>query len=157
MGVLGVNVPRLFGRAKSAWNRTWAGLPEAELAGGVWDSSWIRRVVLILVAFLAFFYILHLSLLEGSEGLYAHIAKEMLHSRDFSHLTYQGEPYINKLPLFFWTLAFFTTLLGEHEVSLRLPAAISSLGTMALVYSLGNNCSRAPPVFGPRPCASPHR
>ena len=61
----------------------------------------------------------------------------MLHSRDFSHLTYQGEPYINKLPLFFWTLAFFTSVFGEHEVSLRLPAALSSLGTMALVYLLG--------------------
>jgi 4-amino-4-deoxy-L-arabinose transferase-like glycosyltransferase len=87
----------------------------------------------------AFFHNLDIALFEGSEGLYAHISRDMRLSGKWFELTYHDEPYINKPPLFFWTLALFTGLFGEHEVALRLPGALFSLGTMMLTYFLGKS------------------
>ena len=94
---------------------------------------------LILVGTFVFCSNHHLSLFQGSEGLYAQISREMVQSREFFQLTYQGDPYANKPPLFFWTLALSTGLLGEHEIALRLPGALFNLGTMALAYFLGKS------------------
>ena len=83
-----------------------------------------------LVSALAYFHNLNIALFEGSEGLYAHIAREMVQTQHYLQLTYQGEPYANKTPLYFWLLAFSTTLLGDSEFALRFPAALFSVGTV---------------------------
>jgi 4-amino-4-deoxy-L-arabinose transferase-like glycosyltransferase len=101
-------------------------------------TSFVVTAALVLLGAVAFFHHLDVSLLEGSEGLYAHIAREMIERDEWMHLSYLGEPYRNKPPLFFWLLAGSTTLLGENEVALRLPGAVFSLGTMALTYWLGS-------------------
>jgi 4-amino-4-deoxy-L-arabinose transferase-like glycosyltransferase len=93
--------------------------------------------VLILVSAWAYFANLHLSLLEGSEGLYAGIAGEMKRRGEFFDLTYQGEPYFNKPPFFFWLLSLSTSLWGDNEVALRVPGSLAAVGTIALVYLLG--------------------
>ncbi|WP_447600768.1 ArnT family glycosyltransferase [Nitrospira sp. Nam80] len=104
----------------------------------VWARSrWLHAIILIPVAWLAFFHNLGLSLFEGSEGLYAHIAHEMVKRGDYIHLTYVGEAYANKSPFFFWVLALSTALFGESEIALRLPGALFCAGTMALTYGLG--------------------
>lgn len=105
--------------------------------GGLARSQWVHALVLIPVAWYAFFHNLGISLFEGSEGLYAHITHEMVERREYVHLTYVGEAYVNKSPFFFWVLALSTALLGENEVALRLPGALFSVGTMALTYGLG--------------------
>ena len=73
-----------------------------------WLNSGSRRyfemALLALVGGWGFFANLHLSLLEGSEGLYAGIAGEMGRRREFFDLTYHDVPYFNKPPLFFWLL-----------------------------------------------------
>lgn len=97
----------------------------------------VRLAALALVGLLAFGFHLDLSLLEGTEGLYAGITREMIESGRYLALTYQGEPYVNKPPLFFWILALSIALFGDNEVALRLPGALCSLGTMALTYVLG--------------------
>lgn len=94
-------------------------------------------LVLTLVSVWAFFTNLQFSLLEGSEGLYAGIAGEMGRRQEFFDLTYQGEPYFNKPPLFFWMLHLSTWLWGDHEIALRLPGSLAAVGTVALVYVLG--------------------
>lgn len=71
------------------------------------------------VGLFAFVQNLSISLFEGSEGLYAQIAREMALTKQFFSLTYQEEPYSNKPPLFFWLLALSTGLLGENEIALR--------------------------------------
>lgn len=107
----------------------------------LWDHPARRRygelLVLTLVSVWAFFTNLQFSLLEGSEGLYAGIAGEMGRRQEFFDLTYQGEPYFNKPPLFFWMLHLSTWLWGNHEVALRLPGSLAAVGTVALVYVLG--------------------
>lgn len=101
------------------------------------DNRWMHALILIPVAWLAFFHNLGISLFEGSEGLYAHITHEMIKRGDYVHLTYVGEPYANKSPFFFWVLALTTTLFGENEIALRLPGALFSAGTMGLTYAIG--------------------
>jgi 4-amino-4-deoxy-L-arabinose transferase-like glycosyltransferase len=85
----------------------------------------------------AYFANLHLSLLEGSEGLYAGIAGEMGRRREFFDLTYHDVPYFNKPPLFFWLLNLSTSIWGDHEVALRLPGSLAAVGTIVLTYVLG--------------------
>jgi 4-amino-4-deoxy-L-arabinose transferase-like glycosyltransferase len=93
--------------------------------------------LLMLVSSWAYFTNLHLSLLEGSEGLYAGIAGEMARRQEFFNLTYQGIPYFNKPPLFFWLLNLSTSMWGDHEIALRIPGALAAVATIALVYLLG--------------------
>ena len=94
----------------------------------------VRLAVLAAVGLLAFVWRLDLSLLEGTEGLYAGIAREMVQSGNYVALTYQGEPYVNKPPLFFWILALSTALFGDNEVALRLPGALCSLGKIGRAH-----------------------
>lgn len=105
------------------------------------SNAAIRRYVecalLALVGGWAYFANLHLSLLEGSEGLYAGIAGEMARRGEFFDLTYQGIPYFNKPPLFFWLLNVSTSLWGDHEIALRLPGSLAAVGTILLTYVLG--------------------
>ena len=94
-----------------------------------WEADTPRSVqvlVLVLVSGWAYFANLHLSLLEGSEGLYAGIAGEMARRGEFFDLTYQGIPYFNKPPLFFWLLNFSTSR-ALRWASSRLLRAFSNL------------------------------
>ncbi|RMH31114.1 MAG: glycosyltransferase family 39 protein [Nitrospirae bacterium] len=100
-------------------------------------SPWVHRAVLMLIGLWAFFHHLDMSLMEGSEGLYAQIAREMVAAQRYFALMFHGEPYINKPPMFFWLLGVMREWFGESETALRLPGAIGSLGTMWLTYALG--------------------
>ncbi len=105
-----------------------------------WEADARRYVELVLLALVCgwgYFANLHVSLLEGSEGLYAGIAGEMGRRKEFFDLTYQGEPYFNKPPLFFWLLNLSTTIWGDHEIALRLPGSLAAIGTVLLTYVLG--------------------
>jgi len=115
----------------------WVRFYDKALPGSLISGSSAQLIGLGLVGFLAFFYNLNHSFLEGSEGLYADITREMVRSHQLFQLRYQGEAYFNKPPLFFWLLALATSLFGENEVAFRLPGAMFSLGTMALTYALG--------------------
>lgn len=107
----------------------------------LWENPIARRygemALLVMVGAWAYFANLHLSLLEGSEGLYAGIAGEMGRRRQFFDLTYQGVPYVNKPPLFFWLLNLSTSMWGDHEIALRLPGSLAAVGTIILTYVLG--------------------
>ncbi len=105
------------------------------------DNPAARRygemALLVMVGAWGYFANLDLSLLEGSEGLYAGIAGEMGRRREFFDLTYQGVPYVNKPPLFFWLLHASTSIWGDHEIALRLPGSLAAVGTIILTYMLG--------------------
>ncbi|WHZ16547.1 MAG: hypothetical protein OJF52_003397 [Nitrospira sp.] len=115
----------------SEWRSAWTAL---------WEDPAKRRLsellLLALVCVWAFFTNLSFSLLEGSEGLYAGIAGEMGRRKEFFDLTYQGEPYFNKPPFFFWLLNFSTSIWGDNEIALRLPGSLAAVGTIMLTYVL---------------------
>jgi 4-amino-4-deoxy-L-arabinose transferase-like glycosyltransferase len=102
-------------------------------------SMFVYPLSLLLICSFALFYNLNIALFEGSEGLYAHISREMALSGQYFQLTYHDHPYVNKPPLFFWVLALATRLFGENEIALRLPGALFSFATVMLTYFLGKS------------------
>ena len=94
-------------------------------------------VVLVLICGWGYFANLHLSLLEGSEGLTPHTAGEMGRRNEFFDLTYHGEPYFNKPPLFFWLLHWATSLGDQGNRVADSGLACGDRHGGALVYVLG--------------------
>ena len=93
--------------------------------------------LLLVIGFLAFCSNASTSLFGETEGLYAIVTHTMMSKQDYVHLWLRGEPYFNKSPLFFWLQAGFIHGLGWSEAALRLPAVLSSVGTMMTTYFLG--------------------
>ncbi len=81
-------------------------------------------------------------LIDWDEATYAQVAHEALHSHRIFDLTWNGAPYVKKPPLLFWMVAGSFRLLGESELSARLPSVIAGVGTLVLLYLL------ALPVIG---------
>jgi 4-amino-4-deoxy-L-arabinose transferase-like glycosyltransferase len=111
--------------------------PNLNVANVTNETKWAQACLLVLVGLFSFTYNLQISLFEGTEGLYGQITREMVQSGEYIRLTFQGQPYISKPPLFFWMTGGLTQLFGDNELALRLPGALFSLGTMFLTFVLG--------------------
>jgi 4-amino-4-deoxy-L-arabinose transferase-like glycosyltransferase len=81
-------------------------------------------------------------LIDWDEATYAQVAHEALASHRVFDLTWNGAPYVKKPPMLFWLVAGSFRLLGESEVSARLPSVIAGVGTLVLIYFI------AVPVIG---------
>ncbi len=115
----------------------WARFTNTDVWKNLARSKAIHFFLLALLGLFTFIPNLNVAFFESAEALYAGIAREMVRTQHFLHLTFLGTPYYNKPPFFFWILALSSTLFGENEVALRLPSALFSLGTVALTYHLG--------------------
>ncbi len=74
----------------------------------------------------------------GRETLYAEIARETLINGHWFVPYFNGEIYYYKPPLYFWLIALVSIPAGDiTEFTLRLPSALSALGTVLLTYFLG--------------------
>ncbi|MEE9584120.1 MAG: glycosyltransferase family 39 protein, partial [Candidatus Brocadiales bacterium] len=81
----------------------------------------------------------------GRETLYAQVAREMLHNGHWFVPYFNGELYVNKPPLYFWLIALTSIPVGDVTAfTMRLPSALSALGTVLVVYFLGKR------LFGAR-------
>jgi 4-amino-4-deoxy-L-arabinose transferase-like glycosyltransferase len=71
---------------------------------------------------------------------------EMLERQDFLVTYYNGAPDMvgTKPPLLNWLQAFWMTLLGYHEVAVRLPSALAGLATALLLLFVGIRWYRLP-------------
>ncbi len=107
------------------------------LSNYVIESRVAHLLLLGSIGLLAFFSNLSVSLFGDTEGLYAAVTETMLRTGELVHLTLNGEPYVNKPPVFFWLQGLSSQALGWNELALRLPSAVFSLGTMILTYVLG--------------------
>lgn len=61
--------------------------------------------------------------------------------------TYFDEPHLTKPPLTYWLMAGSIRLVGDGELALRLPAALSGVLTLAIVFGLAYR------LYGPRRAA----
>jgi len=77
-----------------------------------------------------------LPLLEPDEGRNAEVAREMLASGDWATPHYDGLPYLDKPPVFFWLVASSFKLAGHHEWSARAPSALMGLCLLLLSWFL---------------------
>ncbi len=76
-------------------------------------------------------------LVEPDETRYAQIAIEMVESGDWIVPTLQGEPYLDKPPLLYWTTSAAYSVFGQSPWSARLPNALAALLTVLATYLIG--------------------
>jgi len=82
------------------------------------------------------------ALWEPDEGRYAEIAREMVRSGDYVTPRDDWVRYFEKPPLMYWAGALAIKLLGTNEFAVRLPAALFSIGQVAIT------CALAEEMFG---------
>lgn len=75
-------------------------------------------------------------LIDWDEATYAEVAHEAVVSHSYLDFTFNGQSYVKKPPLLFWTLAASFKAFGESELSARLPSVIMGLGTLLLMYAM---------------------
>ncbi|HKV56139.1 MAG TPA: glycosyltransferase family 39 protein [Candidatus Binataceae bacterium] len=104
-------------------------------------ARWIRDHRLVLcIAAAALLYLTGLGrppLWEPDEGRYAETAREMVVGGDYITPHNNFVRYFEKPPLLYWTTAASIKLLGVNEFAVRLPAAIASVGEVAVTEVLG--------------------
>src|SRR5438552_7227889 len=97
----------------------------------------VHLLALMAVASLAVFPCLNFYLFEPDEGRYAQIPKEMLARGDWLTPTLQGEPYLDKPPLFYWLVMLAYGAFGQADWVARLVPAAAVLACVAATYVLG--------------------
>lgn len=100
--------------------------------------KWGFPILILLAIFgVLFFYKLGTSYLENwDEAWYASITREMLRSKDFIHLRWNGFPFVDHPPFAMWLMAVSYMVFGIHEFSTRLPSAILGLFSIMIIYLL---------------------
>jgi len=107
-------------------------------------SARTATVILGLVAAVALFRLGAVPLLGPDEPRYTRVAVEMHRAGEWVTPTLQGEPWLEKTPLFYWMAGAFFTVLGETEAAARLPSVL------ALVLMSGMTLLVGARLFGPR-------
>lgn len=88
-------------------------------------------------------------LLEPDEGRYAEIAREMHERGDWIVPHLQGQPYLDKPPLLYWSVMASYRVFGIHDWSARLVPAMAIHLTILAAYLLGRRClGERPAVWG---------
>jgi 4-amino-4-deoxy-L-arabinose transferase-like glycosyltransferase len=103
------------------------------------QETWRWRGVLWLVVIpgALLYPCLSFLLFEPDEGRYAEIPREMLIRGDWLVPHLQGEPYLDKPPLFYWLVMASYRVFGIHDWSARLVPALAIHACILAVYLLG--------------------
>jgi 4-amino-4-deoxy-L-arabinose transferase-like glycosyltransferase len=90
------------------------------------------------LAFLLLFFRLGIQPLRNwDEGIYAHVAQQILSTHDWLTMHSQNINWYHKPPLQMWLTAFSFSIFGMHEWVARLISALAGVGTVFLTYLLG--------------------
>ena len=112
-----------------------------DLAGT--GRRYAHLALLLLVAVPLLFAALGVSFLDPDEGLYADIPQRMLDDRDWIIPRFNGLPYLEKPPIYYWIAAASLAVLGRAESAVRLGSALTALGTVLLAWRMGRR------LYGP--------
>ena len=115
------------------WRRV-AFVAAAELATGIRYSS---LALVLLVPALLVWPSLGFALFEPDEGRYAQIPREMLENGVWLVPTLQGEPYLDKPPLFYWLVKLSYLAFGPSAAAARVVPALAVQLTVLSVYLIG--------------------
>lgn len=94
-------------------------------------------LVLLVLPALLLYPCLGFRLFEPDESRYAQIPREMLQRGDLVVPTLQGEPYLDKPPLFYWLVMLSYRTFGVHDWAARLVPAVAVHLTILVTYLLG--------------------
>lgn len=126
-------------RSLTDWARhLWSGLlfggPSSSQAG---PPRLPALALLLVLPGLLLYPCLGFHLFEPDESRYAQIPREMLERGDLLVPTLQGEPYLDKPPLFYWLVMLSYRALGYHDWAARLVPALAVHATILLTYLFG--------------------
>lgn len=111
------------------------------------SPSALCLLVLLALPALLLYPCLGFHLFEPDESRYAQIPREMLARGDLIVPTLQGEPYLDKPPLFYWLVMASYSAFGVHDWAARLVPALAVHATLLLVYLLGRRTVGDRPAF----------
>jgi 4-amino-4-deoxy-L-arabinose transferase-like glycosyltransferase len=110
-------------------------------------EKWVWPCMAALTAvyfFFAFFHLADVPLLDPDEPRYAAAGRNMSEGGSLLVPEFNGQPRINKPPLFYWLVALSDTLTGRAgEVTSRLPSVVMGWLLLMLTVCLGRR------VYGP--------
>lgn len=90
--------------------------------------------LLILFGFYIIFYNLGKPTLENwDEAWYGEMTKQMLRTKEFIILQWNHDYLLDKPPMYIWFSAFFSSILGLSEFSIRLTSALSGFTVIVMV------------------------
>src|ERR1700733_1091595 len=100
-----------------------------------------RRSWKILLAITALWVLLYGSftlvrppLLDDADSVHAEVAREMVDGHDWVTLHANGIRYLEKAPLFYWSMAASFRVFGPQDWAARLPLALYALALFLTVY-----------------------
>lgn len=128
-------VPRTLGRMLPFWWSRVLFAGETPQASGF---SWLGCALVLLVASLLFFARLRAPLLEPQEGRYAEIPRQMLAENSWLIPRLHGQDYLDKPPLFYWSIMASYQILGIRDVSARFVAGLIGVLTVLVTYLWGS-------------------
>jgi len=99
--------------------------------------SWPALALLLIVPAVLLYPCLAFPLFEPDEGRYAEIPREMLARGEWVVPSLEGEPYLDKPPLFYWLVMASYRVLGPQDWAARLVPALAVHGCILLTYLLG--------------------
>lgn len=96
------------------------------------------RVALVALGLFALYFAAMGSypLVDVDEPAYGQVAKEMAAGAGWLTPHYDGKPWFDKPPLFYWLSGASVKLFGPTEFACRLPSAILAVGVLFLLYAL---------------------
>jgi 4-amino-4-deoxy-L-arabinose transferase-like glycosyltransferase len=112
-----------------------------QLASRLWNGkqAWLFDVCVLIV--LGFFLFMlgngNYTLFDNSETHYSRVAQEMVQSRDYLTLHFNGQPWYVHPPLYFWLTGGVCSLFGWTEFSLRFWEGFFGIAGLLLVYHFG--------------------
>jgi 4-amino-4-deoxy-L-arabinose transferase-like glycosyltransferase len=98
---------------------------------------WSELALLISICLPFLFIGLGISFLDPGEGLYGTIPSEMLARGDWIFPHFDGLPYLEKPPLYFWLTAATMALGVPAEWASRVWSALAALGSVLLTWRMG--------------------
>lgn len=108
------------------------------------NNTQTRKIgsILLLVSIVLGFFLLYFAglgkapLLDPDEPVYGQVAKEMSGGAGWLTPHYNGKPWFDKPPLFYWLSSGSASLLGSNELADRLPSALLGVAVVLLVFML---------------------
>ena len=100
--------------------------------------------IFALIAASVVFYFYRLSdvpLVESDEASYARIVMSSLKSGSLLNFTFEGQPVLNRPPLYLWLAMGSVATLGEQELAFRLPGVLLGILDVVLVWAIAYRLS----------------
>jgi len=101
-------------------------------SGWTVPAAWLL-IAAVVVGFALLWNLGGYPLIQPDEGRNAEVAREMKSAGAWLVPTLNGAPYLDKPALYFNLVALSLDLFGDREFAARLPSALFSIGTLALV------------------------